>query len=58
MFISQVPGVGGDRQLGLGGVFKMTAGSAKAHVQPDLEVLPDGYYDQQQMKVLLLLLFL
>jgi len=48
--LAQVPGVGGDKELGLGGVFRMKTGTVKAHVQPDLEVLPHKYYDNKQMK--------
>ena len=36
--LGRVPGVGGARQLGVGGVFRMTRGSVKAHVNPDFEV--------------------
>ena len=36
--LGRVPGVGGGRQLGVGGVFRMTRGSVKAHVNPDFEV--------------------
>ena len=48
--LKNVPGVGGEKQLGLGGVFRMESGSAKAHVNPDFEVLPANYYDRDQMK--------
>ena len=48
--LSKVPGVGGSKQLGMGGVFRMERGKVKAHVNPDLEVLPDNYYDASQMK--------
>jgi len=48
--LNQVPGVGGEKQLGMGGVFRMESGSAKAHVNPDFEVLPENYYDRKQMK--------
>ena len=36
--LRRVPGVGGARQLGAGGVFRITRGSVKAHVNPDFEV--------------------
>ena len=48
--LKKVTGVGGEKQLGMGGVFRMESGSAKAHVNPDFEVLPDSYYDREQMK--------
>ena len=35
----------------MGGVFRlMEGGTAKAHVNPDFEVLPENYYDPQQMR--------
>jgi len=48
--LSKIPELGGDKQLGLGGVFRMETGTAKAHVNPDKEVLPKNYYDREQMK--------
>ena len=48
--LSKVPGLGGSNQLGMGGVFRMKSGRVKAHVNPDLEVLPENYYDPDQMK--------
>ena len=48
--LKNIPGVGGDKQLGLGGVFRMESGTAKAHVNPDFDVLPENYYDREQMK--------
>ena len=36
--LKRVAGVGGGRQLGLGGVFWVRRGSVKAHVNPDFEV--------------------
>ena len=38
------------RQVGMGGVFRMKSGLVKAHVNPDFEVLPENYYDPEQMK--------
>ena len=35
----------------MGGVFRLLeGGTAKAHVNPDFEVLPENYYDPQQMR--------
>ena len=35
----------------MGGVFRLLEGGrAKAHVNPDFEVLPENYYDPQQMR--------
>ena len=34
----------------MGGFFRMESGRVKAHVNPDLEVLPENYYDPDQMK--------
>ena len=49
--LAKVPGLGGKNQLGMGGVFRLLeGGTAKAHVNPDFEVLPDNYYDPQQMR--------
>ena len=49
--LAKVPGLGGENQLGMGGVFRLLeGGSAKAHVNPDFEVLPENYYDPQQMR--------
>jgi len=47
--LGQLPGLHG-KQVGLGGVFRMETGSVKAHVNPDMEVLPKDYYDPGQMK--------
>ena len=48
--LRRIPQVGGHCQIGMGGVFRMTSGQVKAHVNPDFEVLPENYYDREQMK--------
>ena len=48
--LRNIPEVGGHCQVGMGGVFRMKSGLVKAHVNPDFEVLPENYYDREQMK--------
>ena len=48
--LRNIPEVGAQCQIGMGGVFRMKSGQVKAHVNPDFEVLPDKYYDRDQMK--------
>ena len=43
--------VGGDRQIGLGGVFRVLGGRIRSHVMPDYECIEPGYYDIEQERV-------
>ena len=48
--LKSIPEVGGHCQIGMGGVFRVESGQVKAHVNPDFQVLPENYYDREQMK--------
>merc|ERR1712192_218443 len=47
--LEHLPGIE-RKQVGLGRVSRMETGTAKAHINPDMEVLPKDYYDPHQMK--------
>ena len=36
--------------VGMGGVFRVSKGKVKAHINPDASACPEGYYDDQEMR--------
>ena len=42
---------GGDRQIGMGGAFKLLQGRVRSHVMPDYACLTEGYYDIEKEMV-------
>ena len=50
--LTNVPGVGGARQLGMGGVFTIDKGQVRAHVSPDYDCIPFEYYDTERDEVI------
>jgi len=45
------PITGGDKHVGMGGVFNVVAGKVKSHVMPNYACLPSGYYDVVEERV-------
>ena len=39
---------GGDRQIGMGGAFKLLHGRVRSHVMPNYDCLVEGYYDTEK----------
>ena len=50
--LSELPGVGGAAQVGMGGIFHISDGQVRAHVSPDYDCIPFKYYDEERDEVI------
>ena len=49
--LAGLPGIGGNTQVGMGGIFHISAGQVRAHVSPDYDRIPFKYYDEERDEV-------